>query len=382
MDIDRRRDENRVLRERLDALLVAARHSEQMFSRYRAIELMLLEGASFPELFDTLFNTLRRINDYDAITLALCDPDHELRRLFAAIDIDLDDWPDIVVFGGHSELDRALAASGGAALGAFVAAEHAPLFPHETQPLASVAIMPLRRRQHLIGSLNLASCDLARFAPGMAIDFVDRLAGIVAICFENVGNTERLKHVSLTDALTGVHNRRYFDQRLREEADRALRARRPLSCLFVDIDRFKAVNDRFGHPAGDEVLRAVARRVKAELRMSDALGRYGGEEFAAVLADTDAPMAQAVAERIRAAIEASPMREPGGAELAVTVSVGTATVPAPASAAPGTANATTSAGELAARLLAAADQALYQAKQDGRNRVRSVAPVPPARPEG
>ena len=363
MDVDRRLGENRALRERLESLLADGRRNEQIFSRHRRIELGLMEGSTFQELFDMLFNELRRINDYDAVTLALCDPDHELRRLFEAVEIDVDDYPDLILLGGFSELFRVLEGGGRTALGAFVKPLHGALFPLETPPPESVAILPLRRRRRLIGSLNLGSRDFARFSAGMATDFVERLAGIIAICFENVANHERLKHVSLSDPLTGVHNRRYFDQRLREEADRARRSGRPLSCLFVDVDRFKSINDRFGHPAGDEVLRGIAGRIKAELRLSDALGRYGGEEFAAVLSDGDAAMALAVGERVRAAVAAAPFPDGAGGTIPVTVSLGIAT------ALP---EQFDDSAALAAHLVAAADRGVYRAKADGRDCVRAV----------
>jgi diguanylate cyclase (GGDEF)-like protein len=157
-----------------------------------------------------------------------------------------------------------------------------------------------------------------------------------------------------------VHNRRYFDQRMREESDRARRSHRPISCLFVDVDHFKSINDRFGHPAGDEVLRGVAARVKAELRLSDGMGRYGGEEFAVVLADTDAAMVAAIAERVRAAVEAARFSDSNGGEISVTVSIGTAT------AAP---ERTDDSAALAARLVTLADASVYRAKEAGRNRV-------------
>ncbi|MBC7780076.1 MAG: sensor domain-containing diguanylate cyclase [Proteobacteria bacterium] len=363
MDVDRRLRENRALRARLDALLTDGRRNEQIFDRHRKIEVGLMEGSTFPELFDMLFNEFRRINDYDAVTLALCDPDHDLRRLFKSIEIEVDDHPDLILLDGFSELFRALAWAGSPSLGAFVKPIHNVLFPFETTRPQSVAIVPLKRRGILIGSVNLGSRDLARFASGMATDFVERLAGIIAICFENVANHERLKHVSLTDPLTGVHNRRYFDQRLREEADRARRSRRPISCLFVDIDRFKSINDRYGHPVGDEVLRGVAARIKGELRLSDTLGRYGGEEFAAVLADTDASTAMTIAERVRAGIEGAPFDDTKGADIPVTVSVGTAT------ALP---EHFDNAAALATQLVGRADHALYRAKQEGRNCVRAA----------
>lgn len=370
MDVDRRLGENRALRARLEALIADGRRNEQIFARHRQIELGLMEGSTFGELFDMLFNALPRINGYDAVTLALCDPEHELRRLLASLSIDRDDYPDLIFLDGYSELFRVFEGAGQASLGAFNRPVHGLLFPAEPEPPESVAVLPLKRRGRLVGSLNLGSRDLTRFAPGMATDFIERLAGIIAICFENVANHERLKHVSLADPLTGVHNRRYFDQRLREESDRARRNRRPLSCLFIDVDRFKSINDRFGHPAGDEVLRGVAMRIQEQLRLSDALGRYGGEEFAAVLADTDGPTALAIAERIRAAIAAAPFPDGVAGRIEVSASVGVATA-APAQFDNG--------AVLAGRLVAVADQAVYRAKEDGRNCVRAEEAVPAPR---
>ena len=191
MGVDRRLAENRSLRERLEALLADGRRNEQIFSRHRRIEIGLMEGSTFPELFDMLFTELRRINDYDAVTLALCDPDHELRRLFEAIGIDTNDYPDLILLGGFSELFRVLEGGGRTSLGAFVKPLHGALFPLGLVPPESVAILPLQRRRRLVGSLNLGSRDFARFSPGMGTDFVERLAGIIAICFENVANHAR-----------------------------------------------------------------------------------------------------------------------------------------------------------------------------------------------
>jgi diguanylate cyclase (GGDEF)-like protein len=215
------------------------------------------------------------------------------------------------------------------------------------------------RQKKLIGSLNLGSRNEGRFAPGMATDFVSRLAAIVGICLENVTNSERLKHLGLTDPLTGVHNRRYFDQRLQEEVSRALRQNIPLSCLFLDIDHFKQVNDRYGHQTGDCVLREVASRIKDQVRSIDVLGRYGGEEFAVLLMQTDMDSALGVAERIRHGIAEQRFKGEGDETLVTTLSVGVAALH--------DCNRARNAETLAQQLVARADQALYRAKQGGRN---------------
>jgi diguanylate cyclase (GGDEF)-like protein len=228
---------------------------------------------------------------------------------------------------------------------------------------SSVAILPLTRWGQLVGSLNLGSVRSDRFVPGMATNFIEWLAAVASVCLENVANNERLKHIGLTDALTGVHNRRYFDQRLREEVDRALRKGHPLSCMLVDVDHFKLVNDTHGHLIGDVVLREVAEQVKDQLRLSDAMARYGGEEFAVLLVQTDEVISRTIAERIREAIATTPIRLPDNGSLTVTLSIGVSTLTEELRGA----DIDAKARDLVDR----ADHALYAAKRGGRNRVMS-----------
>ena len=110
---------------------------------------------------------------------------------------------------------------------------------------------------------------------------------IVAISLENAVNRARLVRSGVTDFLTGWHNRRYFHNRLREELARAERTGKPLACLMIDVDNFKEINDRFGHLAGDEALKEVARRAEAEIRAGDTGARFGGDEFAILLSGAE-----------------------------------------------------------------------------------------------
>jgi diguanylate cyclase (GGDEF)-like protein len=168
----------------------------------------------------------------------------------------------------------------------------------------------------------------------------------------------QLRQLSLHDALTGLPNRRQFDLTLELEWSRALRNRRPLSLLLLDVDCFKALNDLYGHQAGDDCLQRIAGALQISLRRAGELAaRYGGEEFAAILPDADPSSAALVAEAMRGAVlELQVLHDGSQVERFVTISVGVATV-------------YPSADEAPASLIAAADEALYRAKDLGRNRV-------------
>jgi diguanylate cyclase (GGDEF)-like protein len=168
-----------------------------------------------------------------------------------------------------------------------------------------------------------------------------------------------LSELAATDALTGLANRRTLDQRLHLEWDRAQRSAEPLTLLMIDVDHFKAFNDRHGHHGGDAALRTVAQVIEDNIRRpADLAARYGGEEFAVVLPHTDAKGAWVIAEHIRSSVEQLP--QVAGAERSITVSIGMSTWDK------------RSRASLEALLLSA-DQALYEAKHTGRNRIVEAA---------
>jgi diguanylate cyclase (GGDEF)-like protein/PAS domain S-box-containing protein len=172
---------------------------------------------------------------------------------------------------------------------------------------------------------------------------------------------EKLEALAMTDGLTGLANRRAFDEGLQREWRRTLREGRQMSLLLLDIDYFKKFNDVNGHQVGDDCLRAVASAVQRALRSTDIVARYGGEEIAAILPLTDGPGAAYLAERVRAAIEALGMTHAANAEGGgvVTASVGVATAMAMIGG----------SMRMPESLLQAADHSLYRAKHEGRNRV-------------
>jgi two-component system cell cycle response regulator len=169
-------------------------------------------------------------------------------------------------------------------------------------------------------------------------------------------NVQMSIEAAITDALTGLHNRRYMETHLNSLVEQAASRGKPIAVLLLDIDYFKAINDTHGHDAGDDVLREFALRIRKSIRNIDLACRYGGEEFVIVMPETDTGVAAMVGERLRRSIAGEPFPVQQGMKLLnVTLSIGIA--------------ALNDAGDTAPALLKRADQALYRAKRDGRNRV-------------
>jgi len=195
-----------------------------------------------------------------------------------------------------------------------------------------------------------------------AIAFMSMLgAGFGFILAVLERNAQRMHELATHDGLTGCINRTTFDALLANAVQRATRTLEPISLLMLDLDHFKAVNDQFGHRAGDGVLRSFAVVTREQLRISDVLARVGGEEFCAILPDTDARGAVHVAESVRAAVQTMRVDNLHGGQVGITVSAGVACMAS---------GSTMPADQFYQR----ADEALYQAKIGGRNQVRCAAP--------
>lgn len=354
--------EHQQLCHRLNMFINQARINEQKMQRFQNMELQLIGSRSLRELCENILNSYKQEFALDLVTLGLLDENYELRRF---VEEDNINNRNLIFYDDDRQLGGLFPKPIGPQLGEFDVQQHAFLLSPISPPIKSLASLPLIRYGNLIGSLNLGSESRERFSKEFGTEFLERLATIVAMCLENTINHERLKRVGLTDALTNINNRRYFDQRLLEEIGRGLRTQEPLACLFMDIDHFKRINDTQGHQVGDTVLRAVAGIVREQLRNSDVLCRYGGEEFAALLTCTGKSTAKEVAERIRSNVEkhrfdlsAHSKADPS---LKVSISIGIALMDLSAPV--------NDINQISANLVKQADQALYQAKKQGRNRV-------------
>ena len=219
----------------------------------------------------------------------------------------------------------------------------------------SLLVLPLPCGGEVLGTLVLASQDADAYDESVR-SRLEVVAHSAAVTLKNAERFELIRRMATIDGLTGLFNHRQFQVRYEESIARAKRSGQPLAVLLMDIDHFKAVNDTYGHPAGDEVLRGVAARLAETVREVDLVARYGGEEFVALLEGCGTEGAMAMGERIREAIAGSPLPAGGGQSLDITLSLGVACFPLH--------------GEHREALLEHADQALYSAKRGGRNRVR------------
>jgi len=212
-----------------------------------------------------------------------------------------------------------------------------------------------------LGLLILSSCEPNFFAH-TETQPLESVADIFSSAIQNANYVHRVKQLAYLDGLTGIFNRRYFETRVTEEIERARRFGNELSLIMVDVDKFKSLNDSFGHLLGDEVLRQVSSLLSRQVRKIDVVCRYGGEEFVILLPQTGPEQAFHVADKLRRAVEEWQFP---GVPRALTISGGVAVYPAH--------------GDARDELVKAADAALYAAKEGGRNQILSAGSTQPAR---
>jgi two-component system, cell cycle response regulator len=345
-----------ILQSKLDALIRMAKSNEQKQNNFQEYELSLFNTNGLHQLLAIVLEQHRTRFKLSDVTLLLLDPEYEFRRLLDN-SAQTPAWRKHLLFTeDKSVISQYFSVLRKPRLSNYSKHIHQSLFP-ETQSLQSVAILPLVRQDKFIGILNLGNRSPDRFQAGMGTQFLQHLAAVLSACIENARLQEDIKQVGLLDPLTSINNRRFFDQRIEEEVTLAHRNKTPLSCLFIDLDHFKNINDTYGHQAGDIVLKEVAKVLADIMRTSDVLARYGGEEFVILLANTDREASYEIAERIRKRIEETPFKVSKTDTLSVTMSIGLAEINGQSEI------------KTTKQLVNAADQAVYSAKVSGRNRV-------------
>jgi two-component system cell cycle response regulator len=307
----------------------------------------------FEETFTSVMGLVSRVVEFTVGAMAFVEHDD--------VDVELllnrRPSPEVVAEARERLLEAVVAARGGVPLARVRARESAgrdsSLSAEETS-LGAFASFPVATSNRLSGMLVVAGRAVARMTPETRA-FLGQVANQAHIVMENSRLFERVRNLAIRDSLTDLFNHRHVLDLVHHEFNRLGRYQNAFSVLMIDVDHFKRINDQHGHPAGDSVLREVAQVLRDSLRAVDSLGRYGGEEFVAILPHTAPDEARQTAERIRQQVQLHRFLA-GGGEVRVSISVGVATCPGPGVDSPDA-------------LLSEADKALYRAKESGRNRV-------------
>lgn len=350
-----------ILESHLDGILDRVQENSLTLKRFQVFEKRLLSLDSLPDMIDHLLNEAKIFFDLDVVSFCLIDEKGEIASFLTDDGYDYQKKEGLILLEDKELLKSTFGLSPRPFLGNYKNSSCAGFFSSQKRKPISVAIIPLSRRGKYFGSLNLGSYSSNRFINTMATDFVEHMVSIVSICLENNLNFEMMRRTSHLDTLTGVNNRRFLEQRIGEEIDRSQRSDEPLSCLFLDLDHFKSINDTYGHQAGDHVLSLVAGMIKKQLRSNDVLARYGGEEFVALLSNIGEAKAEEIAERVRVRTKELSIIYAEN-KINVAVSIGLSSYRPSHSPA-------VSTKEIAEQLIHSADTALYEAKQNGRDRV-------------
>ena len=361
--MDRRRiveTENTELKRTLRLTAKKIEHNEATLKRFFDVELRLLACNRLAELLDLLLNDFKTTFKLSDVRLVLFDPEHITRELLENF---LSDHSSHIQLEPDQRFLKQLYPAKKLLAGEINSEDRKTLFPNNPYIL-SAALLPLVRQECLIGSLHLGAQDIHRYTVDYRYDYLEHLASVIAVCIENCINQENLQRLSTFDMLTNVHNRRAFDQDILKEVNRANRNNAPLSCLFIDLDYFKAINDTHGHQTGDRVLKTIGLLLKNILRKTDLIARYGGEEFAILLPGCAEAQAQQVAENLRKQVASEIFRSLEGTPFRISTSIGFSTFYPEQHQNPADLK------EESERLVRISDEALYQAKHEGRNCIR------------
>ncbi len=360
-----------VAAERLMMDMKRTRDEKERF--YEAIE--RLNRMTKPlEVFDATLEVARGMVPVDFAAVTLRDDAggkvvHRIARVLGAEEGKPTSRLEGLEFGDGSGLVASAVRLGSSLPGKDIDVARTPVFDAATRlrGLASLKVIPLRTAQNVLGTVVLGARRAGAYGPE-AVRQLEVLAMQAAESIYRARLFEQTERLATTDGLTGLLNHRAFQGRLDEHLAHAERYAKKLSLILCDIDHFKSVNDTYGHPAGDLVLKGVARTLAKEARATDLVARYGGEEFALVMPETDAAGALTIAERIRERI-AKVVFDTEQGPLRVTLSLGIATFPED--------------GTRKAALVERADGGLYHAKRHGRNRSVAAATLrTPARAAG
>ena len=363
-------DENNQLREQLDRLLTETTRNEQIQSLFDQFTLAVVAAHGPRKLFHLLLEAQKRFH-VDNIRLCIVDRYHEVERLLT--ENYQHNYPGLSFIDTETSQMLISNLPDTPVIGKNILNKYSWLISHDDENrknYQTAALLPLKRGDETIGIQLLISTNENQFNDLNTISLLNRLSAMIAISIENCINRQRILEQGYQDGLTNAYNRRYLNDRLKNEVARCLRKKADLACLFIDIDFFKKINDNYGHQVGDIVLVKLVSLMQEQVRAGDIVARYGGEEFTIILPDTGIQLAHEIAERIRHKVEEQKLvinEKP----IHITVSIGISTL----NQIKGQANTIDKNAlhitekYLDKLLIGKADEALYLAKQAGRNQV-------------
>ncbi len=350
--------------ERVFQALERSKHEHERFYRASA---ELNRALTLDEVYDAAIAGARGVCEFDFAAIAT----YEVRRGSHTIRRVVGEGSDKLLGTSHKDPSSiaSMVAKNKLALpaGGDWHERDVPVFSHpmRIKDYESLLVVPLIVKDEVTGTFTVAATRAGAF-PSDRREMLGVIANQVAISMQNARMYEVLEEQATTDGLTGLVNHRTFQERFSTMLGRAERHELAVSLLLTDIDHFKKINDSYGHPTGDEVLRRVAAILKASARKIDIVARYGGEEFALVLEGTDRAGARQLAERIRQEVEQQSFPSSKGT-FSATLSIGVASYPDDAREKP--------------EIIARADQSLYAAKHGGRNRTVCFSDIDRAKPK-
>ncbi len=330
-------------------LLNILRENEIVATKFHDVESKILSVLNYRDFFEVLLSEIMVRFYLPFVWISLIE-EKEVTRLI------LDSLGESQMLGDKSRIINA------AYFQALCGSSAAPLLANRDLPpfygsfpetrdylIKSIAIVPITLDGEIIGSLNLADTDEERFHPDFETSLLERLAMKVSICLSNVTAHEKLRFLAYHDPLTELLNRRVLEKVLKREFLRSDRYGSPLSDAFIDLDHFKSINDRYGHGAGDELLKFLASALRSMTRATDVVARFAGDEFVVVLPETGRGHTENFLKRLDDFIAGNPP-EVEGNRIPFSISHGTAS---------------TEEVEFASHeaLLKAADSALYEMKE-------------------
>lgn len=317
---DRLEEVQELYRSMLDEVERIYHENEAAFQDLKCIRHKMMGARTLKELVEVMVEEIRYL-DVDDVTISLVREVVESHT--ASGGVLPEESMDCLLLTGQADL-AALFNSSETCLTYIGPRDHLADQQVFESDVLSCVLAPLVFRDQLIGSLNLGSHSLQRFTPDQSTDLIDDLAVTAALCIDSVFTHERNERLATTDPLTGCFNRRYFYQCAAKDLDLARRHGDNLSCIYMDLNDFKPINDRFGHDVGDMVLKKLVQHLKDRLRKTDILARVGGDEFVILLLREPVEAALHLVDTLKAGIESISFQEEGLADLHVSAAMGVA----------------------------------------------------------